>query len=474
MEHRHKKIAILGFGKEGYSALRFLRREPRYRHSDIWILDKNENIKLPRGVFSQLGEHYREGLDRFDLVIRSPGICYKASNATSPTRIFFEHCPAPIIGVTGTKGKGTTSTLIYKILREWRMENGEWNKVFLVGNIGKPALDILPKLDKKSIVVYEMSSFQLVDLRQSPHIAVALMITSEHLDWHKNVKEYRDAKSNIVRYQQAKDFAVLAQDYPASRAFAKLTKTSIFSFTRSAALKKDYIRRSSNLILRGAWVEDGWFYFSDGKKKEKICATADLQIPGEHNWENVGAAITVAKILKVPNGVIAETIRRFKGLEHRLEFVAKKDGIRFYNDSYSTTPETAIAAIRAFKEPKILILGGSSKGSDFRELGEVISKSGSIRGIIGIGVEWKRIKEAIPTRRRKAISADRISSQAAGHESAIPVVENCKTMNQIVRAARKLAKPGDVVLLSPGCASFGMFKNYSDRGVQFKREVNGV
>jgi UDP-N-acetylmuramoylalanine--D-glutamate ligase len=453
------KIAILGFGKEGVSALAFLKRTPEFPGAEIWILDNNEGLKLPRGVFSQLGKKYLHDLERFDLIIRSPGIRYHLPElqaairggveVTSPIKLFFERCPAQIIGVTGTKGKGTTSTLIYKILK------AAGKKVFLTGNIGGSAmgwgLDFLPKLGTRSWVVLELSSFQLMDLRQSPHIAVALMITSEHLDWHKSTREYRDAKASIVRFQSPRDFAVLAHDYPASRVFAKLTRANVFEFSRRAKLKG------------GTHVENGYFWFSDGwrkgatgnlpegGRKEKICAVDRLQIPGEHNWENVGAAITVAKILKIPNAVIAKTVYGFKGLEHRLEFVAEKRGVRYYNDSYATTPETTIAAIQAFAAPKILILGGSSKGSDFTELGRVIAKSKTIKGVVGIGAEWPRIKAEIRARR-----------------SELGMIEGCKNMKEIIRAANSLAAPGDVVLLSPACASFGMFKNYGDRGKQFK------
>jgi UDP-N-acetylmuramoylalanine--D-glutamate ligase len=446
------KIAIIGFGIDaGQSALTFLKREPQYKKAEFWVLDKKVDAKIPNGVLAQLGDRYLDDLGRFDLIVRSPGVRYHAPEiqaaikagvtVTSATKIFFENCPTKnIIGVTGTKGKGTTSTLIYKILKN------AGKKVFLAGNIGVPVLSLLPKLNKNSWVVLEMSSFQLMDLTESPRVAVTLMVTSEHLDWHGSVEEYRDAKANIVRFQKKDHFAILAADYPASAGYAKFTKAKIFFFSR----------RFSG-IKKGTFVRDGVFWFSDGKKMEKICATSDLQIPGEHNWENVGATITVARLLKISKAVIAKTVREFKGLEHRLEFVVEKKGVRYYNDSYATTPETTIAAIRAFpNQPKILILGGSSKQSDFRELGKVISKSKSIKAIIGIGVEWPRIKAEI---RREARGARR---------EGIKIFEDCKNMKEIMGAVKKVAAPGDVVLLSPACASFGMFKNYSDRGKQFK------
>ncbi len=442
-----QKIAILGFGKEGQSAYRFLKKTKEFRGAEIWILDASEKIETPKGVSFQLGNDYLKDLKRFNIIIRSPGIKYYApeiqsaikcgSRVTSVIKLFFEFAQRRtknIIGVTGTKGKGTTSTLITKILKK------SGKKVFLAGNIGSPALDFISKLTKDSWIVLELSSFQLIDLTESPHISVALMVTSEHLNWHKNVREYRDAKANIFRFQNGKDFAVLANDYPASATYASTTKGKVFMFSRRTPIKK------------GTFVQDDFFVFSDGKQKKKICEVSTLQIPGEHNWENIGAAITVAKILHIPNAVIKKTIAGFVGLEHRLEFVAEKNGVRYYNDSYATTPETSIAAIEAFKQPKILILGGSHKGSDFAKLGKMISQSKSIKAIIGIGVEWERIKSHV-------------------HNPKIKIIEGCNDMNEIIDYAKTVAASGDVVLLSPACASFGMFQNYGSRGKLFKDAV---
>ena len=528
------RIAIIGYGREGKSLFRFIRRSPQFRGAELWVLDKDPRVKVPRGVRRMLGKNYLARLERFDLVFRSPGIPYvtpelvrarkRGVHFSSPTKLFFEEAArrgAKIIGVTGTKGKGTTSTLIYSILKH------AGKKAFLAGNIGTPALDIVSKLDRRSWVVLELSSFQLIDLGEhvrkpsfvatrrelraknlkrdegvpqgtsrsdegfvaedsgtlaeygasghalSPHIAVVLMVTSEHMDWHANLKEYVAAKENIVRFQSPRDYAIIAEEYPRSRAFARLTPAKIFSYSKQRKVK------------RGAWVEDGAFWFSNGVKRGKICATSDLWIPGFHNLDNTCAAITAAKIAGVKNNAIKNAIREFRGLEHRLELVRvlhvprrqtqnttqinadkhstnirvnprldprESASIRFYDDSYSTTPETGIVAVAAFDAPKILILGGSKKGSDFRKLGAAISRSKSVKAIIGIGVEWPRIKRFV-------------------HNPRITIVEGCRNMREIVRAARNLAAPGDVVLLSPACASFDMFKNYGDRGRQFKKFV---
>lgn len=439
------KIAILGFDREGQATLRFLMREPEFRDAEIWVLDKKKDIEVPAGVRSRLGDEYLAGLDQFDMIVRTPGarihlpeiqsVIAHGTNVTSGTKLFFDRCPGRIVGITGTKGKGTTTTLTYEILKR----GGK--KAFIAGNIGKPALDILPDMDADSWAVLELSSFQLIDLTKSPHVGVALMVTSEHLDWHKNVEEYAAAKAAIVKFQSPDDYAVLAEDYPRSISYREMTRGKVFTFSRNHPVK------------RGTWAEDGAFWFSDDAgEKEKICDVAALQIPGKHNWENASAAITVGKVLGVANADIAAAIKEFHGLEHRLEFVAELNGVRYYNDSYSTTPDAAMVAIEAFDAPKIMILGGSSKNSDFAALGKTISESKTVKAIIGIGVEWPRIKEHI-------------------HNPGVQIIEGCKTMPEIMLAARAAAAPGDVVILSPACASFGMFKSYTDRGEQFKAAV---
>jgi UDP-N-acetylmuramoylalanine--D-glutamate ligase len=447
VESGNMKIAIAGFDREGRSTLRYLREQEEYRGAQIWVLDRNPLIKVSRGVRAATGTHYLAHLEMFDVVFRTPGLRYlsleiqrairRGVRVTSATKLFFDKFPGRIIGVTGTKGKGTTSALIYEVLK------AAGKDVSLVGNIGTPALDLLAsrkKLGKNSWAVYELSSFQLMDLERSPYIGVVLMVTSEHMDWHKNAKEYVAAKSSIVRFQAHDNFAVIAADYPRSRSYARLTKAKIFDFSRRRTLP------------RGTYVRNGTFIFTDGRRKEAVCATGDLRVPGAHNFENAAAAITVAKILRIPNALIKTAISRFRGLPNRLEFVAKKNGVRYYNDSYATTPETAEVAIAAFKEPKILILGGSHKGSDFRHLGRAISRSRSVKAIIGIGVEWPRIRAHI-------------------HNKKVRMIEDCKNMRAIVRAAARAAAPGDVVLLSPACASFGMFENYTERGAQFRASV---
>mgnify|MGYP001606461292 CR=1 FL=1 len=425
---KNKRIAVWE-GIEGLSSAKYLKG----KGAKVTILDRKD------------GEDYLKNLNQYDFIVRSPGVKpnllkdVNQAKITSQTKLFFDLCPCPIIGVTGTKGKGTTSSLIYEMLKK------DGQDAYLGGNIGKPPLDFLDKLSPQSIVVLELSSFQLIDLNKSPHIAVMLMTTSEHLDWHKDIKEYVDAKRNILRFQKAGDFAVINKDYPASNESDMETSAKIFQISRERVGEQ------------GCFIEGNKIVVNRDGRREDIILTDEILLPGRHNLENVCAAVMVALISHVKIPTIVSVLKTFKGLEHRLELVREINSVRYYDDSFSTTPETAIAAIEAFKNPEILILGGSSKNSDFTELGRVISSSSNIKAIIGIGVEWERIKKSIKY-----------------HVSSIKYIAGLKTMKEIVQKASEIASKGDVILLSPACASFDMFKNYKDRGEQFKREVKKI
>ncbi|OGH34579.1 MAG: UDP-N-acetylmuramoylalanine--D-glutamate ligase [Candidatus Levybacteria bacterium RIFCSPLOWO2_01_FULL_36_13] len=429
---KDKRIAVIGLGIEGLSSVKFLKK----KGSKVTVLDKKQ------------GKDYLKNLDRYDLVVRSPGVKLELlekyvsrDKITSQIKLFFDLCPCPIIGVTGTKGKGTTSSLIYEMLRKQDFD------AYLGGNIGKPPLDFLDKLNAQSKVVLELSSFQLQDLTKSPHIAIMLMTTSEHLDYHKDTHEYVNSKRNVLRFQNSSDIVIVNKDYPASNESDIHTTGKVYKVSRE------------NVAQDGCYVEDGKIKARTtfGKNKTRvleIIKTGEILLPGKHNLENVCAAVMAAILLGVSKENIIAVLRIFRGLEHRLELVGKVSGVRFYDDSFSTIPETTIAAIGAFKDPEILILGGSSKNSDFKELGEVISSSNNIKAIIGIGAEWPRIQQ-----------------QLTINNSQLTIIEGLKNMGEVVQKAVSISEPGDVVLLSPACASFDMFKNYKDRGDKFKKEV---
>lgn len=445
-----KKIAVFGFGIEGYATVKHF-----YRDNHIEVFDEKPLYQIDKKFVKFLaGKHIKYFFARntvagnFDLVIHSAGVrrdnprvqdfIKNGASATSATQIFFDHCKAKIIGVTGTKGKGTTSTLIHRFLKE------SGRKVFLAGNIGTPMLEILSKATVDSLVVLELSSFQLQYLTKSPHIAVVLMVTSEHMDWHKSQEEYLAAKQNIVKHQNKSDFAVINADFENSKSFATYTKAkkyfvSLKSETNGAYLKEDNLMSSVDI-------------------REKICEASQVLLPGRHNLQNVLAAICAVKLLNVGNQSIKNVITTFSGLPYRLERVGKINGITYYNDSFSTTPETTIAAIEAFSEPKILILGGSSKKSDFLSLAQKIAADQTVKKVVLIGTEAARIK------------ANLIKSSA---DSKI-VSAKARSLAGIIAVAKQEAQKGDLILLSPACASFDMFKNYKDRGDQFKKEVENA
>lgn len=446
---KNKNIAIIGLGIEGYSAAKYLIKNNNISIFDdksknnipkIYLkLSKNKNIKF------YFGKKIPSALGKFDLVIRSPGIkqdhptvqffIQKKVALTSPTNIFFDQCPSQIIGITGTKGKGTTSTLIYKMLKT------TFTNVFLAGNIGTPMLDVLPKLSANSKVVLELSSFQLVDLKKSPNIAVVLMVTSEHLDWHANQNEYIEAKKNIVNFQTENDFVVANQDFPASENISESSRGKVFFFSTT--------KKANGVYVSGRKI------ISAMHNPETVCDIKDIFIPGRHNLQNVCASIAVSKIFNINSSKIIKVLGSFKGLEHRLQLVRTVSGVKFYNDSFSTTPETTIAAIESFSNPKVLIVGGSSKKSDFSSLVAKINFDTSIKKVVLIGQEGQQIQNMLKkTKYKKAL-----------------LVKNI-TMESVVKEASKDTESGDVVILSPGCASFDMFKNYKDRGQQFIKCVN--
>lgn len=475
MNFRGGKVAVLGISTEGIATAEYLVK----KGAKVTACDKNSPQKLGKNfgkikklnIPLKLGKNYLENLNGFEIVFRTPGMplwlpeltAAKEAGAeiSSQTKLFFESCPCPIIGVTGTKGKGTTATLIFEILKR------AGKKAFLGGNIGNPPIEFLDRLTPTSWVVLELSSFQLEDLKTSPHIAVVLNITSDHLfsvapdspNYHLSQEAYIKAKENIVKYQKEKDFVILNFDYKASRRFSKLTPAKVYYFSRKKRVK-------------GAYVKEGKIFLNKGKPL-LIGKAEKLILPGEHNWENVTAAICGASLASVPPSAIRKATFEFKGLEHRLEFVREVGRVKYYNDSFSTTPETAIAAIRAFKESIILIAGGSEKGLDYTKLGEEISRS-SVKTLILIGQIAEKIEKAVLRNYQLPITDFRAKARKVAMPSRhyqLKIIKNLKTMSAIIKAAKEEARPGDVVLLSPASASFDMFRNYKDRGKQFKDEV---
>lgn len=444
------KIAVVGYGVEGKSVVKYFGK----RGHEITICDVNGEIaKMPeaksRNFSWRVGPHYLNDLGGFDLIFRSPGIPYLKpelnsvrGRLTSATKNFFEKCPCKIVGVTGTKGKGTTASLIYEMLK------GRAQRVFLGGNIGACPLDFLDELKPHDLVILELSSFQLQDLNKSPHIAVVLGINEDHLDHHKDFNEYIEAKKNIVKFQTASDFVILDADNEISNSFAKNTKAKIFK----VSLKP--------LEADGAFIKVSKLIFKKGKTGVIFGEKNKVGLIGEHNLKNILAAGAVVNLLSVPVDAIEKAVREFKGLPHRLEFIGEINGAKFYNDSASTNPSTTIAALRAFESPTILIAGGSEKNANFSELGEEIAKRKNVKKVVLTGQTRGKIEKAI----------EQACAKFPRPDAPIELITADSYMEAFM-VAKMLAEESDIVLLSPACASFDMFKNYTERGDLFRNFV---
>ena len=429
-------LAIAGFDTEGRSSYRFFLGQGH----KLTILDQNQDLLAPSGVATVFGPTYLDDLDRFDLIVRTAGLpprlIFTANPSLDPAKVttqlneFLKLCPsANVIGITGTKGKGTTSTLIAKMLEAAGFD------VQLAGNIGVPALDILPALTAESWVVLELSSFQLIDLQHSPKLAVCLMVVPEHLNWHTDMAEYIAAKSQLFAHQGRSDLAIYFAGNEASEAIA----------AHGSGQKLPYCQTPGAVVSDDAITIDGIV----------ICQTNELKLLGAHNWQNACAAVTTVWHITQDLAALRSVLTTFEGLEHRLELVRNYENVLYYDDSFGTTPETAIVAIAAFTQPKVIVLGGSDKGADYDELAAAVAAS-NVRRALLIGDQASRMQAAL---------------ERAGFVYFMPGGES---MTAIVQTAHELAQPGDVVLLSTGCASFGMFANYKDRGNQFKSAVQAL
>ena len=446
------KIVIAGYGLEGISSLRYFRQA--FPDAEFVIADQKAVENAPDGVAVRTGESvFAEQLQDADMVVRAPGVpprLLKTSGKIwSATNEFFDKCPAPIIGVTGTKGKGTTCSLIAAILR------AVGQTVHLVGNIGVPALDALPNITKDDFVVYELSSFQLWDLEKSPTIAVVLMIEPDHLEVHTDFAEYLDAKKNIRRHQGIIDTCLYHPTNKYSREVAAALLDRLPDTDDNHGDTLDFAQRYAIPDDDQVYIQDGYFCVQN----RQICSTRHLRLPGAHNLENACAAMSA--VMELPIMVTDEQftagLESFTGLPHRLKFVAEKNGVKYYDDSISTTPGSAIAALKAFTEPKILILGGSDKGADYTELAQEIARQ-QMRAVIVNGANASEIIEIL--------HKNEVSCRVVQLEMA--------PMPTVVEAAAGLAQSGDVVILSPAAASFDMFKSYNDRGEQFVAAVENL
>jgi UDP-N-acetylmuramoylalanine--D-glutamate ligase len=433
VEKRKQKIAILGYGVEGQAVYRYYSRTADrgpLTAPEITICDANSDLEVPEGARAQLGPDYLENLEQFDLLVRSPGVRPRDIKAMRPvttmTREFMARCPAPVIGVTGTKGKGTTSALIARMLE------AAGKKVWLGGNIGVPVFDFLAKVKPTDTVVFEMSSFQLMDVTRSPEIAVMLMIAPDHLNYHESMAEYTHAKGNIFRFQKPENRAVYnAGDEDATR-LVGLSPGKHIPYCH----------------VDGAYVKEGAIWY----RGTRITNVDQVGLIGKHNLQNVCAAVAAVWEITSDPAVLAKAIKQFEGLPHRLQVVRTLGGIRFIDDSFAANPVAALSGMRAFPEPKIVILGGHRRGNDLTEMIHAVPQA-NVKHVVAIGETGPDIATKL-----KELGYNQVTLVSGG-------------MPEIVHQAWELATEGETILLSPGCPSFDMFKNFEDRGNQFQAAV---
>lgn len=445
MELEGKKIAVLGVGREGRALADYFKRH----HIVADFLEQNENSSVgeitDNGFNVLLGENAFDGLSKYDIVFRSPGISphhpalrsYRGT-LTSLTRLFFDLWPGRIVAVTGTKGKGTTASLIKAILDQSSLQS------VLLGNIGIADLTVADNASGNDWAVVELSSFQLMGLGVSPDIAVMLDVGEEHLDYHASLVEYREAKLEIMRHQKKNDWLVITGEN------SLLNKAQVLAKGRILKVFGDIKATPGAPALW--WQDDS--LFSNIGEKEKIMPLSDVIINQPHNRLNVAVAVAVAKVLGIDNKAIRRAVKNFKGLPLRLEEVANIGGILFVNDSASTNPNTTIAAIKAYTQgPLILLAGGKNKGLDYSALVRELSLARNIKMVYLFGALGRELT---------------LLFEDVKNKIKFTVVS---TLAEALQQTKKIAKSGDTVLFSPGAASFDQFANYIVRGQQFNKLI---
>ena len=442
---RHKRVAVIGIGVSNTPLIRMLLRADvdvtacdKCSRDDLGVVaDELESL----GARLQLGEHYLDNL-KHDVIFRTPGLRpdvpalqaarERGAEITSEMEVFFRVCPCKIIAVTGSDGKTTTTTIISEFLK------AAGYNVYLGGNIGKPLLPDVAGMESDDIAVLELSSFQLMTMRQSPHIAVVTNVTPNHLDVHKSMSEYIAAKENVFIHQSSQGIAVFNHDNDITRGFALSAVGRSVSFSRQEELEE------------GVFLKENSIWYND----REVLPISDILIPGEHNIENYMAAIAAVNEL-VDVEIVRTVAKNFGGVEHRIELVRTLNGVRYYNDSIASSPTRTIAGLRSFKEKVILIAGGYDKKIPFDDLGPQIIDH--VKSVVLTGDTASKIRDAI-------------ESTAGYSKSELKIIEE-DDFKKAVLTAHRIAEPGDVVILSPACASFDKFKNFMLRGEAFKKIV---
>jgi UDP-N-acetylmuramoylalanine--D-glutamate ligase len=457
MELRDQRVLVVGLGKSGVASALFLKAHgARVTVSDTKSGDELRNeipALLDHGITVETGGHGERTFRGQDLIVVSPGVPVDAplliqaralgEAVIGEIELAAQFLPGPIVAITGSNGKTTTTTLTGEILAAGGFPT------LVGGNIGTPAISLAERAKPETVIVLEVSSFQLETIQTfRPKVAVVLNVTPDHLDRHRTFEAYVNAKARMFENQQATDFAVLNADDQPCLAMAERTRAQVFWFSR----KKE--------VQRGAWVRDGQIIFRDAsgpneRAQREIMQVSEIPLKGAHNLENVLAAVCAGVLMGCAPEKIRQAVREFKAVEHRLEFVATIRGVDYYNDSKATNVDATIKAIEAFPANIHLILGGKDKGSDYSVLNDLLRQR--VKRVYTIGA-----------------AAAKIESQLVSPKIGNVEVVRAETLENALRKANAVAEPGDVVLLAPACASFDQFKNYEQRGQMFKEVVRGL
>lgn len=448
----NKKVALIGLGVSNLPLIDYFAD----KGAQVTVFDKKNIDEIDKTVLNKItsrcikfsfGEHNLVNLVGFDLILRSPTCrpdcpelkaeSIRGAVVTSEIELFMEMCPGKIIGVTGSDGKTTTSSLIYSILKENRFT------CYLGGNIGTPLFTKLKEMKPDCFVVLELSSFQLMEINTSPQIAVVTNISPNHLDIHKNYEEYIECKKNIFKFQDEKGKVVLNYDNDVTRYFASETNGKVRFFSSKNRLDNGIIY--DNGIIKSC---------EDGVRMHVMTIDDAISIHGIHNYENICAAIAATEGMVEPS-IQARAITKFKGVEHRLEYVKTVNGVKWYNDSIGTSPTRTIAGLKSFKQKVILISGGYDKNLDYKCIAKPILEN--VSSLILLGATADKIQQAVEEQNKK--------------ENIYLPIYRCTTLEECIKKANEISKENDIVLFSPASASFDMFKNFAERGEKFKELV---
>lgn len=446
-----KKVAIIGLGVSNIPLVDYF----YHLGAKVTVFDKREEEKLDKEVVKKIqnyhftlytGENALEHLQGFSIIFRSPSCrpdtpeilaeIEKGAILTSEIEMLMKLCPGTIIGITGSDGKTTTTNLIYEILQE------KGYHCYLGGNIGVPLFTKVSEMKPEDIVVLELSSFQLMDMQISPHISVITNISPNHLDIHKSYDEYIEAKKNILKYQTKNDIVILNYDNEITKSLGNEANGKVIYFSKTHKLENGII------------YDNGMIKLCKNNVRRHILNIKDIPLKGEHNYENICTAIAATVSLVEPE-IATSAIQKFKGVAHRLEFVREIEGVKWYNDSIGTSPTRTIAGLNAFTEKIVLIAGGYDKHLDYTPIAKPIIEN--VSSLILMGATAPKIEEVVKQELKK-------------QGKQMPIY-HCNSLKEVVLKAYEVSKKGEIVLFSPASASFDLFKNFEERGNQFKELV---